>query len=116
MFQSQSHPNGISHNQTLSFVQYSARSITSDSPATPISRLTDSNDELTAILRAKLIGGEATSSTPLAPNCGSTPATPNGRKQQRAVSMNNAEQLLSEGWTFVTKFGADRVLLQAPGA
>lgn len=76
--------------------------------------MTDSSDELIAILRAKLLGGDTPNTTPVVPNGGSTPPTPGVRKQQKAVSLKDAEQLLSEGWTFVTKFGPDRILLQAP--
>jgi len=65
----------------------------------------DSNEELLAILRTKLLGRDAK---------WEQPTNGNGRGAQKPVSFAEAEQLLPEGWTFVANFGPDRVLLQPP--
>jgi integrase len=65
----------------------------------------DSNEEILAILRSKLLGREA---------AGSKRANGNGGGSQKPVSLVEAERLLGEGWTFVANFGPDRVLLQPP--
>jgi integrase len=66
----------------------------------------DSNEELLAILRVKLLGGQA--------GAASKPVDGVGRGTQRPVSLSEAERLLAEGWTFVASFGPGRVLLQPP--
>lgn len=65
----------------------------------------DSNDEILAILRDRLIGREAAIGEPV---------NGNGHRVQKPVPLVEAEQLLSQGWTFVANFGPDRVLLQPP--
>jgi hypothetical protein len=67
----------------------------------------DSNDELLAILREKLTGRDA---APTPPSSGSG----NGHGVQKPVTLEEAEFLLAEGWTYVANFGPNRVLLQAP--
>jgi hypothetical protein len=64
----------------------------------------DSNEEILAILRSKLLGRET---------AGSKRANGNGGGQ-KPVTLEEAERLLGEGWTFVANFGPDRVLLQPP--
>ncbi len=75
----------------------------SDEEATQ--HMSDSNDDLLAILREKLMNREATTSKP---------SNGNGQGAQKPVSLTEAEQLLSQGWTFIANFGPDRVLLQPP--
>ena len=70
-----------------------------------VKHMKDSNDEILAILRDKLIGREAAVDDPM---------NGNGRRLQKPVPLAEAEQLLSQGWTFVANFGPDRVLLQPP--
>jgi hypothetical protein len=63
----------------------------------------DSNDEILAILRTKLLGLDS-----------GVPPVPGARGPQKAVPLAEAERLLGEGWVFVANFGPDRVLLQPP--
>ncbi len=65
----------------------------------------DSNDELLALLRAKLMGREPV---------GSGKQNGNGSGSQKPIPLAEAERLLAEGWTFVANFGTDRVILQSP--
>jgi hypothetical protein len=67
--------------------------------------MTDSNDQILAILRDKLIGREAAITEPV---------NGNGHRVQKPVALAEAEQMLLQGWTFVANFGPDRVLLQPP--
>ena len=71
--------------------------------------MNDSNDEVLALLRNRLLEREAPAARE--PN-----SSRNGHVAQRPVSLPEAERLLSEGWTFVANFGPDRVLLQPPPA
>ena len=65
----------------------------------------DSNNEILAILRERLIGREVAIAEPV---------NGNGHRVQKPVELAEAEQLLLQGWTFVANFGPDRVLLQPP--
>jgi hypothetical protein len=65
----------------------------------------DSNEEILAILRSKLLGRQAAALNP---------TNGNGHGNQKPVTLEDAERLLSEGWTFVANFGPDRVLLRPP--
>jgi hypothetical protein len=67
--------------------------------------MADSNDELLALLRDKLLDRDRAASQ-LIPG--------NGHRMQKPVALTDAERLLAEGWTFVANFGPDRVLLQPP--
>ena len=67
----------------------------------------DSNEELLAILREKLTGHEAASTSPANGNG-------NAHGVQRPVTIEEAEALLAQGWTYVANFGPNRVILQAP--
>jgi hypothetical protein len=67
----------------------------------------DSNEEILALLRNRLVGRE--SATPPPSN-----GNGNGHRVQKPVLLSEAEALLAQGWTFVANFGADRVLLEAP--
>ena len=67
----------------------------------------DSNDELLAILRQKLTGREASALPP-------TNGNGNGHGVQKPVTLEEAETLLAQGWTYVANFGPNRVILQAP--
>ena len=69
----------------------------------------DSNEELLAILREKLTGRSA-AQTSLSNGNGNG----NGHGVQKPVTIEEAEQLLAQGWTYVANFGPNRVLLQAP--
>ena len=67
----------------------------------------DSNEELLAILRERLTGRGA----------GAPPQTTgngNGHGIQKPVTLEEAEKLLAQGWTYVANFGPNRVILQAP--
>jgi hypothetical protein len=74
-------------------------------PEEAADHMKDSNEEILAILRSKLLGREA---------AGSRRAGGNGGASQKPVTLAEAERLLGEGWTFVANFGPDRVLLQPP--
>jgi hypothetical protein len=65
--------------------------------------MTDSNDDLLALLRNKLTDRDAATSKPS-----------NGHGAQKPVPLADAERLLAEGWIFVANFGPDRVILQPP--
>jgi len=72
-----------------------------------VQHMNDSNDEVLALLRNRLIEREA--ADPERAN-----GNGNGHGVQKPVSLAEAERLLSQGWTFVANFGDDRVLLQPP--
>ena len=65
----------------------------------------DSNEELLAILRQKLTGRDAAVSAP---------ANGNGHGTQKPFTLEEAEGLLAQGWTYIANFGPNRVLLQGP--
>ena len=67
--------------------------------------LGDTNEELLELLRKRLV-----LDAPTQPNAEPMPR----RRSQRPVTLQEAERLLAEGWTYVSTFGSDRVLLQAP--
>jgi integrase len=69
----------------------------------------DSNEGLLAILREKLSVRESSAQTPADGN-----GTQGGHSVQRPVTLEEAERLLAQGWTYVANFGPNRVLLQAP--
>ena len=69
----------------------------------------DSNEELLAILREKLTGRGAAQSSPVNGN-----GNGNGHGVQKPFTLEEAEPLLTQGWTYVANFGPNRVLLQAP--
>ncbi len=71
--------------------------------------MNDSNDEVLALLRNRLLEREAAIPKPSNGNGGG-----NGHGTQKPVALAEAERLLSEGWTFVANFGPNRVLLRAP--
>lgn len=71
----------------------------------------DSNEEILALLRTRLVGSEAT--LPSA-SSGNGSGSGNKHRVQKPVPLSEAEALLAQGWTFVANFGADRVLLEAP--
>ena len=71
----------------------------------------DSNEELLAILREKLTGRGASQSPP--PN-GNGNGSGNGHGIQKPFTLEEAEPLLTQGWTYVANFGPNRVLLQSP--
>ncbi|NNN17195.1 MAG: hypothetical protein HKL79_02375, partial [Thermoplasmata archaeon] len=62
------------------------------SPEEAVAHMEDSNEDILALLRTRLLGGE-----------GGTPKSGNGNGHaaQKPVSLAEAESLLSEGWTFV---------------
>ncbi|NNN17133.1 MAG: hypothetical protein HKL79_02050, partial [Thermoplasmata archaeon] len=62
------------------------------SPEEATTHMEDSNEDILALLRTRLLGGE-----------GGTPKSGNGNGHaaQKPVSLAEAESLLSEGWTFV---------------
>lgn len=69
--------------------------------------MSDSNEDILALLRAKMLEGQA--------DVAGTPrGKGGGRRVQKPVPLAEAESLLAAGWTFVANFGTDRVLLQAP--
>ena len=70
-------------------------------------RMNDTNDEVLALLRNRLLEREAAMPKPSGGNG-------NGHGRQKPVPLAEAERLLSEGWTFVANFGPDRILLQPP--
>ncbi|HEY1198292.1 MAG TPA: hypothetical protein VGG32_06150 [Thermoplasmata archaeon] len=69
--------------------------------------MNDSNDEVLALVRNGLIERKLAIIDPAKGNGDS-------HMTQKPVSLDEAEKLLSEGWTFVANFGPDRVLLRAP--
>ena len=69
----------------------------------------DSNEELLAILREKLTGHGTSQTSP--PNGN---GNGNGHGVQKPVTLEEAEALLAQGWTYVANFGPNRVLLQEP--
>jgi hypothetical protein len=71
--------------------------------------MNDSNDEVLALLRNRLLEREAA-----IPKLSNGNGNGNGHGTQKPVSLAEAEQLLTQGWTFVANFGRDRVLLQPP--
>ena len=71
--------------------------------------MNDSNDEILALLRNRLLERDTPPPKPLNGDGGT-----NGHAIQRPVSLAEAEQLLSQGWTFVANFGPDRLLLRSP--
>ncbi|HZY92005.1 MAG TPA: hypothetical protein VFG07_04420 [Thermoplasmata archaeon] len=71
----------------------------------------DSNEEVVALLRNRLVGKE--SALP-SPSYGNGIGIGSSLRVQKPVPLSEAEALLAQGWTFVANFGSDRVLLQAP--
>ncbi len=67
----------------------------------------DSNEELLTILRQKLTGRDAAVPAPANGNG-------NGHGTQKPFTLEEAEALLAQGWTYIANFGPNRVLLQAP--
>ena len=67
----------------------------------------DSNEELLAILREKLTGRDAVVPVPAYGNG-------NGHGVQKPFTLEEAEGLLAQGWTYLANFGPNRVLLQPP--
>jgi hypothetical protein len=65
----------------------------------------DSNEQILELLRVKLMEGQ------LPPP---TTVTESDTRVQRPVTLEEADRLFAEGWTFVSNFGTDRVILQAP--
>jgi hypothetical protein len=65
----------------------------------------DSNEQILELLRVKLMEGQ------LPPP---TTVTESGSRVQRPVTLAEADRLFAEGWTFVSNFGTNRVILQAP--
>jgi hypothetical protein len=69
--------------------------------------MNDSNDEVLAIVRDRLLARRAALSQSQSEEGDCHPV-------QKPVPLNEAESLLAQGWTFVANFGPDRVLLQPP--
>ncbi|MGI0140784.1 MAG: hypothetical protein ACREBT_06560 [Thermoplasmata archaeon] len=71
-----------------------------------IHHMTDSNEELVALLRDTVLGPPGT-----LPALGGGPPF---KRIQRSVPLSEAEGLLSEGWTYVAHLGPERVIMQPP--